>query len=101
MGSPNGRLRIGIYPSGSNRSEHCLGQLLRQRSDSLGRQNQTSALGESWIHTLDSPPNELKYRCHWTPPMAIDPFDHNTVYYGCQVIFKTTNGGQSWAVNQP
>src|SRR5439155_1756147 len=30
-----------------------------------------------WIHTLDSPPNELKYRCHWTPPLAIDPFDHN------------------------
>src|SRR6266702_5117588 len=37
-----------------------------------------------WIHTLDSPPNELKYRCHWTPPLAIDPFDHNTVYYGFQ-----------------
>jgi photosystem II stability/assembly factor-like uncharacterized protein len=54
-----------------------------------------------WIHTLDSPPNTLKYRCHWTPPLAIDPFDHNTVYYGCQVIFKTTNGGQSWAVTSP
>ena len=54
-----------------------------------------------WIHTLDSPPNELKYRCHWTPPLAIDPFDHNTVYYGCQVIFKTTNGGQSWTVISP
>ena len=54
-----------------------------------------------WIHTLDSPPNELKYRCHWTPPLAIDPFDHNTVYYGCQVIFKTANGGQSWTVISP
>jgi len=54
-----------------------------------------------WIHTLDSPPNELKYRCHWTPPLAIDPFDHNTVYYGCQVIFKTNNGGQSWTVISP
>jgi photosystem II stability/assembly factor-like uncharacterized protein len=54
-----------------------------------------------WMHTLDSPPNELKYRCHWTPPLAIDPFDHNAVYYGCQVIFKTTNGGQSWSVISP
>ena len=54
-----------------------------------------------WKHTLDSPPNGLKYRCHWTPPLAIDPFDHNTVYYGCQVIFKTTNGGQSWSVVSP
>lgn len=54
-----------------------------------------------WAHTLDSPPNETKYRCHWTPPLAIDPFDPNTVYYGCQVIFKTTNGGQSWTVISP
>ena len=54
-----------------------------------------------WMHTLDSPPNELKYRCHWTPPLAIDPFEHNTVYYGCQVVFKTTNQGQSWSVISP
>ena len=54
-----------------------------------------------WIHTLDSPPDKLKYRCHWTPPLAIDPFDHNTVYYGCQVVFKTSNGGQSWSVISP
>ena len=31
---------------------------------------------EPWMVTLDSPPNEAKYRCHWTAPMAIDPFDH-------------------------
>jgi photosystem II stability/assembly factor-like uncharacterized protein len=54
-----------------------------------------------WMHTIDSPPNEAKYRCHWTPPLAIDPFDHNSVYYGCQVIFKTSNGGQSWRVISP
>jgi len=54
-----------------------------------------------WIHTLDSPPDSLKYRCHWTPPLAIDPFDHNTVYYGCQVVFKTSNEGQSWSVISP
>ena len=51
---------------------------------------------EPWMVTLDSPPNEVKYRCHWTAPMAIDPFDHKTVLYGCQLILKTTNGGQSW-----
>jgi photosystem II stability/assembly factor-like uncharacterized protein len=54
-----------------------------------------------WLHTLDSPPNAIKYRCHWTAPLAIDPFDHNTVYYGCQVIFRTTNAGQSWTVISP
>ena len=56
---------------------------------------------EPWMITLDSPPNETKYRCHWTAPMAIDPFDHNTVLYGCQLILKTTNGGQSWTEISP
>jgi photosystem II stability/assembly factor-like uncharacterized protein len=54
-----------------------------------------------YLHTLDSPPTDIKYRCHWTAPLAVDPFDHNVVYYGCQVIFKTTNAGQSWAVTSP
>jgi photosystem II stability/assembly factor-like uncharacterized protein len=53
------------------------------------------------MHTLDSAPTDVKYRCHWTPPLAIDPFDHNTVYYGCQVIFKTSDAGQSWSVISP
>ncbi len=51
--------------------------------------------------TLDSPPNAVKYRCHWTSPLAIDPFDHETVYYACQVVFKTSNKGQSWTVISP
>jgi photosystem II stability/assembly factor-like uncharacterized protein len=54
-----------------------------------------------FLHTLDSAPNQTKYRCHWTAPLAIDPFDHNTVYFGCQVIFRTSNGGNSWTVISP
>jgi photosystem II stability/assembly factor-like uncharacterized protein len=53
-----------------------------------------------WIHTLDSEPNKAKYRCHWTPPLAVDPFD-GSVYYGCQVIFHTTDAGQSWKIISP
>ena len=56
---------------------------------------------EPWMITLDSPPNEAKYRCHWTAPMAIDPFDPRTVLYGCQLILKTENGGQSWTELSP
>src|SRR6266852_3014133 len=54
-----------------------------------------------WLHTLDSPPNDAKYRCHWTPPLAIDPFDHNTVYFGCQMVLRTTNGGMSLSEFSP
>jgi hypothetical protein len=72
--------------------------------DEVSRWDTQSKMARSvspWMHTIDSPPNETKYRCHWTPPLAIDPFDHNSVYYGCQVIFKTSNGGQSWRVISP
>jgi photosystem II stability/assembly factor-like uncharacterized protein len=51
--------------------------------------------------TLDAPPQDSKYRCHWSAPLAIDPFDHNNVYYGCNVIFHTNSGGQSWRVASP
>jgi len=54
-----------------------------------------------WIHTLDSEPNKTKYRCHWTPPLAFDPFEKETVYYGCQVIFKTDDQGQTWKIISP
>ncbi len=33
--------------------------------------------------------------------MVNDPFDTKTVYYGCQVIFRTNNNGQSWDVISP
>jgi hypothetical protein len=43
----------------------------------------------------------VKYRCHWTAPLAIDPFDHNSIYYGCQMVLRTTNGGVSWTELSP
>jgi len=53
-----------------------------------------------WQHTLDSDPVDLKYRCQWSPPLAIDWFD-DTVYFGCQVVFRTRDRGQSWDVISP
>ncbi|HSG09028.1 MAG TPA: hypothetical protein VLA36_11770, partial [Longimicrobiales bacterium] len=54
-----------------------------------------------WKHTLDHEPMGLDYRCHWTPPLALDPFEEETVYYGCQVIFRTRDRGQTWDVISP
>ena len=47
------------------------------------------------------PAGELKYRFQWTFPIAISPFDHDTVYVGSQHVHKTTDGGQSWTVISP
>lgn len=75
----------------------CYGNQVTRFDAELGRARSVSP----WKHTLDHPPTDLKYRCHWTPPLAFDPFDEETVYYGCQVIFKTTDRGQSWTVISP
>jgi photosystem II stability/assembly factor-like uncharacterized protein len=49
-----------------------------------------------WLHSLSSPPADTRYRCHWTAPLAADPFDPDTVYFGCQMVLKTADAGQSW-----
>jgi photosystem II stability/assembly factor-like uncharacterized protein len=75
----------------------CYGNEITRFDNRLGVARSVSP----WIHTLDSEPNKTKYRCHWTPPVAFDPFEKETVYYGCQVIFKTSDEGQTWSVISP
>jgi photosystem II stability/assembly factor-like uncharacterized protein len=53
-----------------------------------------------WQHTLDSDPVGLKYRCQWSPPLAINWFD-NSVYFGCQLLLRTKDRGQTWAEYSP
>jgi photosystem II stability/assembly factor-like uncharacterized protein len=43
----------------------------------------------------------LKYRFQWNFPILFSPHDPNTLYAGGNVLFKTTNEGQSWeAISQ-
>ena len=46
-------------------------------------------------------PANMKYRWDWVTPIAISPHDHNRVYVGAQVVFMTSDGGQSWKVISP
>jgi photosystem II stability/assembly factor-like uncharacterized protein len=50
---------------------------------------------------IGAAPKDAKYRWNWVAPIAIDPLDHNRVYVGAQVVFMTTNGGQSWKIVSP
>lgn len=36
-------------------------------------------------------------RHNWNTPIAMDPVDHNTLYYGSNRLYKTVNGGDWWA----
>jgi photosystem II stability/assembly factor-like uncharacterized protein len=44
---------------------------------------------------------ELKYRFQWNYPIAFSPNDPNTLYAAAQVLFKSTDGGQSWTAISP
>ena len=39
---------------------------------------------------------DLKYRFQWTFPVVLSPFNPNVLYAGSNVVFRTTNEGQSW-----
>jgi photosystem II stability/assembly factor-like uncharacterized protein len=43
----------------------------------------------------------LKYRFQWNFPIVFSPHDPNTLYLGANVLFKTTNEGQSWEIISP
>jgi photosystem II stability/assembly factor-like uncharacterized protein len=38
----------------------------------------------------------LDHRFQWTAPIVTSPHDPNTIYYGGERIFKTTDGGRHW-----
>ncbi len=44
---------------------------------------------------------EERYRFQWTAPLLVSPHDPNTLYYGGNVLFKSTDGGQRWTVISP
>ena len=44
---------------------------------------------------------ELKFRFQWTAPILVSRFNPNVLYHAAQVLFKTTNEGQSWEIISP
>jgi photosystem II stability/assembly factor-like uncharacterized protein len=43
----------------------------------------------------------MKYRFQWTYPIVVSPHDPKTLYAAGNVVFKTTNEGQSWEAISP
>jgi photosystem II stability/assembly factor-like uncharacterized protein len=43
----------------------------------------------------------LKYRFQWNSPTFISPHDPNTLYAAANVLFRSTNEGQSWEAISP
>jgi len=47
------------------------------------------------------PVGELPYRFNWNSPIIQSPHDPMTVYFGSNVVFKTTDFGDSWTTISP
>ena len=44
---------------------------------------------------------DIKYRFQWNYPIFFSPHDPNTLYTAAQVLFKSTDEGQSWTAISP
>ena len=42
-----------------------------------------------------------RFRFNWNAAIHISPHDPNTIYFGGNVVFRTTNGGQTWDIISP
>src|SRR2546427_7588622 len=42
-----------------------------------------------------------RYRFQWTAPILVSPHDPKVVYHGANVLFRTTDGGESWSAISP
>ena len=42
------------------------------------------------------PAKDLDHRFNWTSPLAMSPFNPDTLYFGMERLYKTTNDGSRW-----
>lgn len=45
--------------------------------------------------------NMLKYRFNWNAPILMSRFNPDVIYHAANVVFKTTDGGDSWTAISP
>ena len=53
------------------------------------------------VSTYGARPNTVRYRYTWITPIAISAVPPHAIYQGAQVLFRSTDGGQSWSVISP
>jgi photosystem II stability/assembly factor-like uncharacterized protein len=45
--------------------------------------------------------DELEHRFNWTSPLMMSPHDPDTLYWGGDAVWKTTDHGHSWSIISP
>src|SRR5437016_4774816 len=62
---------------------------------------QTRSLRPERVGGSETARANVKYRFNWTSPIAVSRSDANVVYFGGNVVFKTSDGGDSWTAISP
>ncbi len=57
--------------------------------------------GEQRVIRPSPPAPDVELRFNWDAPLAIDPFDPATIYYGSQFVHKSSDRGLSWSIISP
>ncbi len=86
------RARVAVAPSAPDTMAVAVRDLLLNRP----RVFISKDAGESWAET-PPPANNLT----WPLALAFSPTDANTMYVGSSGVYRSTNGGQSWATLSP
>jgi photosystem II stability/assembly factor-like uncharacterized protein len=53
------------------------------------------------LNPMGSGAADLKHRFQWTAPIAMSPHDPNTIYFGGEVVFQSSDGGATWNIISP
>ncbi len=59
------------------------------------------ATGERARIKPPAPDLQTRLRFNWNAALAVDPLDAKTIYYGSQVLHKSTNKGLTWEIISP
>ena len=63
--------------------------------------SQSKSIKEYPELSLGNAPNTFKYRYNWNAPIISSPNKENIIYHAGNVVFKTTDSGNSWEVISP
>ncbi|HYP29396.1 MAG TPA: hypothetical protein VE262_21980 [Blastocatellia bacterium] len=69
------------------------------RTDLRTREQQSTVVDER--DGGGGPAANVKYRFNWNAPIVLSPHDKNTLYFGGNVVFKSTDFGKSWEAISP
>ncbi len=65
----------------------------------VAKRSQTNIQPYSALASTES--KDRKYRFNWTAPIVVSPTSAKTVYLGGDVVFKSSDAGQSWRIISP